>query len=352
MVHRRPARRVLTALALGVIAAAALAWLPATPVLAHDVYDGAYRKWPWKAGTSVTLTTLPGQCPHCSGVSSSSAWKAIDAAMGFETVYAVAPGRVDEVEPSGGKAGKFLRVKDDDGTFITYEHLSSFLVKKGDIVAGEPIAISGNTGNSSGPHLHFQRHDGRAFSSKALPLTPISGHGGSGDPLVEASYRSDNGGIGFNADDNGMERMQRAYDDYGSYDKFGVSSNLGSGLTPCRANGAAGSWFREKCEPNDRFDGSVQTFLGPDGDPRALFHRRGASRDIKVKGGILRAFTQLYGGKDWINWLGYPVSDRQTLAPGLQRQEFEAGWIDIDKKACRETMVVGFHVWRTYDYCD
>lgn len=37
-----------------------------------------------------------------------------------------------------------------------YGHLSKVLVKNGDdILAGQPIGLSGNTGNSTGPHLHF-----------------------------------------------------------------------------------------------------------------------------------------------------------------------------------------------------
>ena len=40
-----------------------------------------------------------------------------------------------------------------------YAHLSSFTVAKGDrIVAGQRIGFSGTTGNSTGPHLHFELH--------------------------------------------------------------------------------------------------------------------------------------------------------------------------------------------------
>jgi murein DD-endopeptidase len=43
------------------------------------------------------------------------------------------------------------------GTYAIYAHLNGFLVKQGEKVAkGHTIALSGNSGNSTGPHLHFQ----------------------------------------------------------------------------------------------------------------------------------------------------------------------------------------------------
>jgi hypothetical protein len=59
--------------------------------------------------------------------------------------------------------GNYLVIKHDDGTFGTYWHLSQngVLVNVGDKVKrGDVIAISGNTGNSSTPHLHFDVRTG------------------------------------------------------------------------------------------------------------------------------------------------------------------------------------------------
>lgn len=70
-------------------------------------------------------------------------------------------GKVTAVKPNNGAAGNMITVEysRQDGTKYqtTYMHLSQIGVKKGDIVnAGQQIGVSGNTGDSTGPHLHFE----------------------------------------------------------------------------------------------------------------------------------------------------------------------------------------------------
>jgi len=73
-------------------------------------------------------------------------------------VYAAASGRV--VITSGGWSGGYgnQTVIDHGGGRATrYAHLSSIAVSVGQTVGrGEVIGYSGNTGRSSGPHLHFE----------------------------------------------------------------------------------------------------------------------------------------------------------------------------------------------------
>jgi murein DD-endopeptidase MepM/ murein hydrolase activator NlpD len=68
-----------------------------------------------------------------------------------------------------GKAyGKAIVQALPDGTYVIYAHLSKVLIKPGDkIKKGQHIAESGNTGNSTGPHLHLERRNGPRWSKSA-----------------------------------------------------------------------------------------------------------------------------------------------------------------------------------------
>lgn len=59
--------------------------------------------------------------------------------------------------------GKYILIEHSNGFYTYYGHLSKILVKKGAKVgSGAKIALSGNTGRSTGPHLHFEiRKDGK-----------------------------------------------------------------------------------------------------------------------------------------------------------------------------------------------
>lgn len=81
---------------------------------------------------------------------------------------------------AGTAGGYGIMVEIDHGNGITtrYGHLSKLLVKEGDVVnAGDLIALSGSTGRSTGPHLHYEvRRDGNAvdpmrFLNAGLKLT-------------------------------------------------------------------------------------------------------------------------------------------------------------------------------------
>lgn len=75
-------------------------------------------------------------------------------------VYAVADGKVLEAKSVvswGGSYGNAIIVDHGDGRRAIYAHLSKIKVRANQkIVAGQLIGLSGNTGNSSGPHLHFE----------------------------------------------------------------------------------------------------------------------------------------------------------------------------------------------------
>lgn len=70
-------------------------------------------------------------------------------------VVAVKSGTVTEVRTSA-TYGKVLKYETKDGYAVMYAHLSEVLVKKGEkIRQGQVVAKSGNTGLSTGPHLHY-----------------------------------------------------------------------------------------------------------------------------------------------------------------------------------------------------
>ena len=73
-----------------------------------------------------------------------------------EEIKATASGIVIEA----GRAvdyGKYVKIKHGGGLETRYAHASKLLVKTGDLVSkGEVIALVGNTGRSTGPHLHYE----------------------------------------------------------------------------------------------------------------------------------------------------------------------------------------------------
>ncbi|MBP2049517.1 murein DD-endopeptidase MepM/ murein hydrolase activator NlpD [Streptomyces griseochromogenes] len=72
--------------------------------------------------------------------------------------------------------GNMLIVTAKDGTETWYCHLSSYRVASGTTVkAGEPVAYSGNSGNSTGPHLHFEVRP--AGGAAIDPLPWLRSHG-------------------------------------------------------------------------------------------------------------------------------------------------------------------------------
>lgn len=82
----------------------------------------------------------------------------IDIAVSTGTeVLAAECGTVCYVSENAGGYGKYIEIDHGMGVKTAYAHLSKILVSKGDTVAaGNKIALSGNTGNSTGPHLHFE----------------------------------------------------------------------------------------------------------------------------------------------------------------------------------------------------
>lgn len=85
-------------------------------------------------------------------------------------IYAAGDGYV-MVATYNGARGYYVMIKHANNLYTLYQHLSSYSVKQGQTVKrGQPIARSGNTGISSGPHLHLEVRTSPYYGSEVNPL--------------------------------------------------------------------------------------------------------------------------------------------------------------------------------------
>lgn len=74
-----------------------------------------------------------------------------------DTIRAAFDGKVRVCQYEGRGYGYYVVIRHSNGLETVYGHLSEFLVQEDDVVkSGSPIALGGNTGRSTGPHLHFE----------------------------------------------------------------------------------------------------------------------------------------------------------------------------------------------------
>jgi len=82
-----------------------------------------------------------------------------------------------DVQCPGVSYGRFILIKFNNGLAATYGHLSLIKVSKGDTVKrSQIIGYSGNTGSSTGPHLHVSIYPKDAVDLKTLPSKSCPGH--------------------------------------------------------------------------------------------------------------------------------------------------------------------------------
>lgn len=92
----------------------------------------------------------------------------IDLRANYEPCYAMLDGIVDRIG-FDKRSGNFITLRHGNYT-VSYCHISTIIVTKGMFVkAGTPIAITGNSGRSTAPHLHLTvKHKCKAINAKAL----------------------------------------------------------------------------------------------------------------------------------------------------------------------------------------
>lgn len=87
-----------------------------------------------------------------------------------DTIYAAFDGKVRLTNYEARGYGKYVIIRHTNDLETVYGHLNKFLVEPNQYVkAGDPIALGGNTGRSTGPHLHFEtRYMGYAINPAAI----------------------------------------------------------------------------------------------------------------------------------------------------------------------------------------
>ncbi len=127
-------------------------------------------------GGGAALTT--GRVTSCYGPRWGTVHQGVDIAAPIGTpVHAPEGGVVLQAGPASG-FGQAVYVQHGDGTITLYGHVDRFLVSAGDVVsAGQQIATVGNKGQSTGPHLHFEVHEGGLYASRVNPMPWLQAHG-------------------------------------------------------------------------------------------------------------------------------------------------------------------------------
>jgi len=121
------------------------------------------RHWPVEGRSIVTRGVSEGERgdePHAG----------LDIAIPVGTPIRASGGGVVADAGPDTEYGLFVRLTHPDGFETMYGHASRLLVQRGDsVTAGEVIALSGSTGRSTAPHLHFEiRRDGRSIDPQTL----------------------------------------------------------------------------------------------------------------------------------------------------------------------------------------
>ena len=97
--------------------------------------------------------------------------KGIDIALDEgEPIYAIFDGEIIESTYDQWN-GNYIKIKHDSNIISVYCHCSELFVKKGDIIrGGEVIAEVGSTGQSTGPHIHFELRINEVSYNPAIAL--------------------------------------------------------------------------------------------------------------------------------------------------------------------------------------
>ncbi len=123
----------------------------------NGVYDGGAFSWPLAQSNNIITSKFGTRTYKIWGRWVTDTHRGIDISVPTGTpVYACAAGTV-EIAGWSGSYGYYVVISHGSGYTTLYAHNSSLSVKQGQRVnRGDKIALSGSTGNASGPHLHLE----------------------------------------------------------------------------------------------------------------------------------------------------------------------------------------------------
>ena len=136
-------------------------------------YEGAFTggrfEWPLSYSYNRITSIFGNRTAPTAGASTNHG--AIDIGVSYVPVYAPANGKVILAQWVSGY-GNYIMIDHGSGYYTAFGHLSQFTVSVGTVVStGQQIAVSGNTGVSTGPHLHYEVYvGGRSKGYRVDPL--------------------------------------------------------------------------------------------------------------------------------------------------------------------------------------
>ncbi|MGM0701341.1 MAG: peptidoglycan DD-metalloendopeptidase family protein [Pseudomonadota bacterium] len=170
--------------------------------------DAAFRRHPFDGSYRLSSSfNLNRKHPVTGRI---SPHKGTDFAMPIGTpIVSPADGRIEKVG-NHPLAGRYVVIRHDNGYRTRYLHLSRQLVSRGErVTMGERIALSGNTGRSTGPHLHYEVHvenhpvDAMQVSlpeSKSLTGEALAAFQSEAEPLLATLESGETGPVVARAD--------------------------------------------------------------------------------------------------------------------------------------------------------
>ena len=136
-------------------------------------YEGAFTggrfEWPISYNYNRITSIFGNRTAPTAGASTNHG--AIDIGVSYVPVYAPAAGKVILAQWVSGY-GNYIMIDHGSDYYTAFGHLSQFKVSVGTVVSqGQQIAVSGNTGISTGPHLHYELYiGGRSKGYRVDPL--------------------------------------------------------------------------------------------------------------------------------------------------------------------------------------